>query len=307
LRETTRAFRELLRPRDELPVVQRGDAMSTVAEVFDAYQAAERLCRAGFSLFPLQPGSKLPWGKWGGARGKPTDPSHWRRYPQHGFAARTGRPSEVWALDVDTAKGGMESLERLLQLHGPLPRTVEAESGGGGRHYYFMMLDGDIRSSDGKLGPGLDVKGTGGCITLPPSIHPSGNRYRWVAPPWKTEPAFAPRWLVELVRYREPPPPVPLPQVFSVDRERVLRRARLLVDAIHPAISGSGGRDDTWKVALSLARGFALEVDEALPIFSKWNSGCSPPWKESELVAKLKDAAAKGRMPMGYLLLEVPR
>jgi hypothetical protein len=47
---------------------------------------------------------------------------------------------------------------------------------------FFVYPKGqDIRNSAGKLGPGLDIRGAGGYVILPPSGHPSGGRYEWEA------------------------------------------------------------------------------------------------------------------------------
>ena len=40
-----------------------------------------------------------------------------------------------------------------------------------------------MRNSSGKLGDGLDVRGVNGYVVAPPSLHSSGNEYRWAVDP----------------------------------------------------------------------------------------------------------------------------
>lgn len=81
----------------------------------------------------------------------------------------------------------------------------------------------------------------------------------------------------------------------------VVERARRYLASLPVAISGSGGRAATFKVALVLIKGFGLSEEEALALIMEWNAGCSPPWSERELRAVLRDAA-KSDKPHGYLL-----
>ena len=50
-----------------------------------------------------------------------------------------------------------------------------------GYHLFFKMPEdgSDIRNSAGKVAKGIDVRGTGGYVVLPPSPHPEGEAYRW--------------------------------------------------------------------------------------------------------------------------------
>lgn len=78
-------------------------------------------------------------------------------------------------------------------------------------------------------------------------------------------------------------------------------RAKSYVSRMATAISGSGGRQATFSVALALMKGFSLPLPVALSIFQEWNAGNSPPWNESQLLAELK-GALKASKPDGYLL-----
>ena len=53
----------------------------------------------------------------------------------------------------------------------------------------------DIRNSAGSLGPGLDIRGNGGYVIIPPSIHPSGHPYAYED--GAAALAVAPNWLLE--------------------------------------------------------------------------------------------------------------
>ncbi len=93
-------------------------------------------------------------------------------------------------LDVDPKSGGIESLGRLMASCGLAPdvltSTATVRSGGHpeGRHYYFGSQD-QLRCAYGhatKQGPlsgsrGLDLKGLGGYVIGPGSLHKSGNTY----------------------------------------------------------------------------------------------------------------------------------
>lgn len=123
----------------------------------------------------------------------------WGRHDGRGIGMATGEPSGVWALDLD-GEEGRESIRRLQEENGSLPDTVASRTGGGGYHLLFEMPeDRDVRNSAKQVADGVDVRGTGGYIVIPPSPHPSGNRYEWVRPPEEYPVAEAPEWLLALV------------------------------------------------------------------------------------------------------------
>ncbi len=121
----------------------------------------------------------------------------WKKWPTANVGIAT-EASGLLILDVDAKHGGIETLAEQNKKHGPLPTTPTARSGGGGFHAYFRHPGGRIKSTSGIL-PGLDIRADGAQIVAPPSLHESGNRYRWETPPDAVELADAPAWLLELI------------------------------------------------------------------------------------------------------------
>ena len=119
------------------------------------------------------------------------------RWPNANIGIVTGEISNLIVLDIDPKHGGDITLARLERRFGRLPVTVEAATGGGGRHFYFAHPGGLIRNRTG-LAQGIDVRGEGGYIVAPPSIHPSGRPYVWTAGRSPEDIALAalPRWIL---------------------------------------------------------------------------------------------------------------
>jgi hypothetical protein len=109
----------------------------------------------------------------------------------------TGR---LVVVDFDGAHG-RAALATLEQTHEPLPPTLTAASGRGA-HLYFHAGARRIANSAGRLGPGLNVRGRGGYVVAPPSLHADGHHYRWSA---RHHPAPLPSWLAELLTVTAPP------------------------------------------------------------------------------------------------------
>ena len=55
------------------------------------------------------------------------------------------------------------------------------------------------------LFPGVDLRGLGGYVVVPPSVHSSGTHYRWEVALSESNIAEAPAWLVEAALERSTP------------------------------------------------------------------------------------------------------
>ncbi|MCK4626277.1 MAG: bifunctional DNA primase/polymerase [Phycisphaerae bacterium] len=93
---------------------------------------------------------------------------------------RTGRSSGIVVIDVDEG-GDISGLG--------LSQTVTVNTGGNGTHLYYRCSV-PLGNSSGRLGPHIDVRGDGGQVVFPGSLHPdTGALYTWAdgLEPWNVE------------------------------------------------------------------------------------------------------------------------
>jgi hypothetical protein len=167
--------------------------------------------------------------------------------------------------------------------------------------------------------PLIDFLGTGGQVVCPPSLHPSGERREWVggAPGEPAVVSYPDLWgsvcrLAEACGWR-PKPARPAPEPSRADPTdlppgEVLCRAAAYVAKCPGAISGKGGHNRTFGVAVALAQGFNLGADVAYQLLRDlYNPRCGPAWSTAELWHKCHDAdAATGGRARGWLLADRP-
>lgn len=233
-----------------------------------------------------------------------TDPAviqrWWKTWPSANVGLAMGGESRLVALDIDPRHGGNDSLDSLADL----PPTLTARTGSGGEHRIFVVpqdLDMDgLSNSASVIGPGLDLRTTGGQIVASPSRSATGS-YSWVdiAAPI----ADLPHWLYKLALAEPEPDPAPRPAV-NISTSSTVDRARKYIARIDGAVDGQGGHPRTFKVAIALVRGFNLSNETALMLLREFNERCRPKWKESDLRHKINDASTKSRAQWGYLLTD---
>lgn len=157
--------------------------------------------RKGLAIFPLKANSKTPMTEHG-CKDATRDPDTYSRLcgdRPHNVAIATGAISNIWVLDLDSDKDGIDTIRELQRQHGRLPETWTAQTRDGGYHLYWRWdADRPVASRVGVL-PGLDTRGDGGYVVAPPSYVPSDSggsgQYRWIRPPWRVPLASAPQWL----------------------------------------------------------------------------------------------------------------
>ena len=151
----------------------------------------------GLAVFPLIPTDKRPATENGckaATTNKQKISDWWDKHPDSNIGIATGSISGglvVIDLDVDENKGinGYEVLKEWQQENGELPESWQSITGRGGYHLFFR----DFAVNHNRVGlyDGIDIRGEGGYIVAPPSIHPNGRRYEWEQEPGEYELAQA--------------------------------------------------------------------------------------------------------------------
>jgi hypothetical protein len=137
----------------------------------------------GWPVFPLVPLRKTPLT----ARGfhdASTEPDQildwWTANPRANIGVPTGPDGcglDVW--DADTP-GAIERL-REGHKHPDAPVMAALSLTPRGMHYWIAATGDPCATS---VAPGLDFRGVGGYVVVPPSVSPAGG-YLWKLPPWQ--------------------------------------------------------------------------------------------------------------------------
>ncbi len=132
---------------------------------------ARHYLKKGCSVIPTAQ-NKKPLVNWREFRDRyPTEAEvdeWWTMWPDAGVAIITGKISSVTVVDVEA--GGDIS---------KLPTTDTVKTGGGGWHFYYKYcpeMDNKTR-----ILPLTDIRGNGGYVIAPPSLHASGKRYEVIS------------------------------------------------------------------------------------------------------------------------------
>jgi hypothetical protein len=131
-------------------------------------QAANAALAKGYSIFPCVPNEKRP-ATWRGFLDATRDPKqieHWFGFGYKNIGVATGDASGVVVIDIDGYKPGVVSaFKHLEEVLGELPRTYSVTTRAGGLHLYFKMPKGaDLRSYNGQLAEGIDLRANGGYV-----------------------------------------------------------------------------------------------------------------------------------------------
>jgi hypothetical protein len=199
----------------------------------------------------------------------------WFADSDYNIGIATGPESGLLVLDVDGDP------RKLLKNH-DVPNTAAQRTGGGGVQFLFSWpreLDGATTTRVGVL-PSVDTRGGGGYVVAPPSVHPSGRRYAWLAGCGPdVELAEPPDWLIELLTMRPTGERTP--------------------DAEWRRIAGEGAREGERNTTLARLAGHLLSRRDIDPVVARelllaWSQArCAPPMPERQALRTIQSIAAK--------------
>lgn len=149
----------------------------------------------------------------------------------------TGERSGLIIIDIDIKEGrdGREWLDRNDDV---LPQTRTNKTRSGGLHLVFRKPEGvEIRNSASRIAPGVDVRGEGGYVIIPPSPG-------YVVAD-ASDPAEMPLWLIHACMKQE----APAPPDRSQERHERYTQAAIDAEVLAVARAGEGIRNDTLNKA----------------------------------------------------------
>jgi putative DNA primase/helicase len=203
-------------PTDDAPSERFANALRRLGELRQGamLEAALAYAAAGWPVFPCDPRQDAPGTPAAKRRGKrplvaeadkdghgnkiektgglwraTTDEAQirawWRKYPQALIGVPTGKRIGLFVVDLDPRGGERvdEVRQRLVNAVGPLPECPISITQSGGWHLWFHNPPGDIPKNSAKRIPGVDWRGEGGYVIVPPSTMSDGKAYSWLVAP----------------------------------------------------------------------------------------------------------------------------
>lgn len=162
-------------------------------EVFPLYGIVNGRCECGTNCGSPGKHPRVPW-----STAATTDPEQieewWRQWPNANIGVATGKRSGIYVIDIDnkasvelapgvlTGEGEHSVRQKEMEI-GPLSETKTVVTGSGGTHLIYLYPQTDtteLMPNRSGILPSVDTRGDGGYIVAAPSLHISGNRYRWI-------------------------------------------------------------------------------------------------------------------------------
>jgi len=147
-------------------------------------EAALDYARLGYTVVPINAGSKLPSVKWRDLQTNPWDANqikaHWEKHPAHGIGIiPASRNTVVIDADVYKADTVQQDFAQICIDHQiDLSEAVTVKTPSGGLHVWLQISEA-VRSGSDVLADGIDIRCEGGYAIVPPSLNEAGKPYRW--------------------------------------------------------------------------------------------------------------------------------
>jgi hypothetical protein len=213
------------------------------------------LCK--FSVIPLLPGTKkspLSWKEYQNTRANRELLEYWFLDNDYHIGIVTGKISGIVVVDLDSEEGK----KRFFSLDLKASPTVLT---GKGLHIYFKHpMNREIGNFQRRPDlEGIDLRGDGGYVVAPPSLHPNGTKYRW-------KKGFSPIDLAVA--------DFPLDKFFSNNYNPI--------KPLYQGVSKGGRNNSLARMCGSWFRD-GLDYEEVLEMALIWNTRNDPPLSDKEL------------------------
>lgn len=239
--------------------------------------AAREYLALGYSVIPLGLDKRPMLSEWRSFQKRhalPKQVGGWfEQWPDAGVGIVTGSISNLIVVDLDSDK----AVEHFKKLNvGDSPTVIT----GKGYHVYFKYpIVEDFVGNSVNMDLGLDIRGEGGYVVAPPSIHPSGRRYKWSRlHPWNCKlHDFPEELIIKKPKYRGNETDQPH---WAVETLRGITE---------------GGRNNACAQLAGRLILKGLGEQEVYEIMSMWNERNQPPLPEREIETTVASVFATHR------------
>ncbi len=175
----------------------------------------------------------------------------WTRWPDALIGIPTGERSGLVVLDLDAPgehkADGLVSFAGIRAGRDLPPHPVVRTRSGGEHHYFSNQSPRQVRNRASKMAPGVDQRGQGGYVIVPPSPGYTPIDDTWPPPP-------PPPWLLDLMA---PPPKPPEERKAYTGVPRPMQQFETLVKFAANATEGQRNSRAYW-AACRLGEAVAL-------------------------------------------------
>ncbi len=134
----------------------------------ELHRAAFAYAMRGWAIFPCRVNGKEPACKGGFKAATHTTGQIDRWWSEADYnIGFMPEQAGLCVIDIDRKSGGLDTWTALCAKYGAPPATYTVGTPNGGLHLFFK---GSLPASVGKLGPGIDTRGVGSYVLLPPSV-----------------------------------------------------------------------------------------------------------------------------------------
>lgn len=255
-----------------------------------------------WSIIPCRPDKRpyVQWLKFQTERASPEEiKAWWTKWPTANIAVITGQISGIVAIDIDSAIG----MEAYKAQFGEVQATICQTTGKpGARHLLFKPPPGVVLTNSTRSLPDIDVRGDGGYIIIPPSIHLSGRQYTW-----QVSPLESPDDLMDL--------PEDVQKWFwpGVKEAAGDKKERLDVQNLLLGVKKGARNDVCARLAGYYLRITKGDIEQTRAVLELWNQRNDPPldWKEIgrtvESISKRQGREELGEAAGGTLIERIEK
>jgi hypothetical protein len=261
----------------------------------DLHAAALQYISEGRPIFPCLPDGKKPATQNGfkdASADRAVVDAWWRDNPNYNIGAVPEDFGQA-VVDLDAHKDGIAAW---AALDGDKPDTFTVATPRGGRHLYYA---GSLPGTVDRLAPGVDTRGVGTYVLLPPSVV-GGKAYAVIKDGIE---APLPEWISAALR-REPREASPPPDGFEVDQPRNVYRAIQSLNFQDEAVELQGSDNETIAAANVLGD-LGLSCEKAAEVMQK-HFKLTPvqPDRDEWIAEKVRNAYASRQNEIGCRALQ---